>query len=223
MTLSSTRKDLVAQAEASEAALRDIWNTLSGHLTPPDLHASERAAEAAAAARMQASRLSEMATSAAETVAGKARANPYGAGLIGAGLLLMVIGLARGSEANRRTAERAQEHPVTSTLASLAIGAGIAALMPQNRSRLLALAPAAGVLLNQLRRMFQSVAEPVIAEDEPDVPAKPARKARAKTASTMSADAAKSQARKSSAKRTRKPAATKADSPAERTSGVTVN
>ncbi len=184
MKLSTTKKELLAQAEASEATLRAVWNTLAERLAPPDLHAADRAAELASQLGTQAARLSDSAVSAAETVGGKMKAHPYATGLIGAGVLLMLFGAARGTDANRKTVARAQEHPVASTAASLAFGAGIAALLPQNRTRLLALIPAAGVVLAQVQRWFEL---PAAQEDVPKQPAKKTRKspqARAAAAST---------------------------------------
>ena len=210
MSIAPTKKELIAQAEASEAALRDIWKTVSNRLAPPDLHVADRAGDVAASL-----------TSAAETAVVRMKANPYATGLIGAGALLLLFGATRSAETRRKTVAEAQSHPITSTVVSLALGAGVAALMPQNRGRLLALLPAAGVLLDQVRRMFQTQD----VQDEPEPEAKPRKTQAKRTAAAKTAD----QPRKSAPKRTRKPAAAKtaqtpaADVDSPRNSGATVN
>lgn len=220
MNIAPTKKELIAQAEASEAALRAIWQTVADRLSPRDLHAADRASDAIDRASEAAASLSTAATSAAGAVAVKMRANPYATGLIGAGALLLLFGATRSADTQRKTVAEAQAHPVAATIASLALGAGVAAILPQNRSRLLALLPAAGVVMSQLRRMFQ--VQPEAEETPPPAPAK--RKAATKR--TAAAKAAATPA-KSAPKRTRKapaakPAATAAAETA-RANGATVN
>lgn len=215
MNMVPSKKELIAQAEASEAALRDIWKAMSNRFSAPDLHRLDRAGDVAVG-------LSNAATSAAETAVVKMKANPYATGLIGAGALLLLFGATR-TKAPQKTAGAVQSHPIASTAASLALGAGIAALMPQNRSRLLALLPAAGVVIDQIRRWAMPEAP------EPEAtPAKP-RSKRATPKASPKAAASTKPATKPAAKRARKPAAPKSARKAEvasdapRANGAPVN